>query len=129
MSPEFHGSSKHEQSKLYSLRTSTIKGFAERTESQQLLEKLLNIMAERALAEEFNLEADEVAMFIHQKLEDVRQKEHEDTASIEAKMQRLATEDYFEARKFFEVFPYFYQENNPQLAELERAHEALFKQQ
>ncbi|HEY8886132.1 MAG TPA: hypothetical protein VIM31_01380 [Candidatus Microsaccharimonas sp.] len=129
MSPEFNGSSKHEHSKLYDLKPSTIKGFAERTENQALLEKFLYIMAERALAEEFNIEADETALFIHKKLEDLRQKDRDDAASLEAAMERHATEDYYEARKFFEVYPQFYLPEDPELAELEREHEALFKQQ
>jgi hypothetical protein len=128
MNPEFHGSSKHERSKLYSLNPSTIKGFAERTENQTLLEKLLNVAVDRAFADEFNEDADNVAIFIHQKLEGLRQKERDDLANMESQVQRLATDDYNEARKFFEVFPYFYQDDDPQLAKLEQQHEALFKQ-
>lgn len=129
MSPEFQGSSKHEPSKLYSLEPSAIRGFAERTENQALLEKFLNIVAERALAEEFNTELDNLAVFLFHKLEMLREKDRQDTINMEAEMKRLADEDYLEARRFFEVFPYFYQEDDPAIANLEREHEALFKQQ
>jgi hypothetical protein len=129
MSPEFQGSSKHEPSKLYSLEPSTIKGFAERTENQALLEKFLNIAAERALAEEFSEELDSLTIFLFKKLEALRERDRQDTLHMEAEIQRLADEDYVEARKFFEVFPYFYQEDDPEVAQLEQQHEALFKQQ
>ena len=129
MPGEFQGPSKHERSRLYSLKSSTIRGFAEHTENQTLLEKFLHIMAERALAEEFNMEADEAAIFIHQKLEALRQQDREFTIRNETEMQRLAQVDSDEAKKFFEVFPYYFQDDDPQLAELEQRNESLFKQQ
>ena len=129
MAAEFQNSSHDEETKLHLLRPSTLRGYAEKTDDTRKLERLLHAAVSRAIADEFSVEADETAIFINEKLQSIIKAEHDQEMAILAAAQRLKDEDTLAARSFFEIFPYYYADDDPKIVVLELEHEALFKQQ
>ena len=121
MSPEFPSSPINEHSLLYNLPTSRIQAIAEQCVSKKMLQKLHEIVVDRASVSEYAVEVEEVALYIVAKLAVYEQ---EELSSLRRIQQETKIE--FEMNV---METHFDDPQDPRIAIDEDARIALFKQQ
>jgi len=124
MSSEFDGSFKHEISKLSAQEHQMLQAFAEETEDLEILQRLHDAAVMIAFVDEYNTEADDVAIFIKQKIESIEERA---LAQSKARVAKWAAQDEERERHFLNIFMHVYEKPTDQQIEEEAAREALFK--
>ena len=124
MSSEFDGSFKHEISELSAEEHRMLQAFAEETDDLEILQRLHEAAVMIAFVDEYNTEADDVAVFIKMKIEDIEERALQ---ASKAWVEKWAEQDKERERRFLSIFMHVYQKPSQQQIEEEAKREALFK--
>lgn len=106
ISSEFSESSKEGSVSFYELPCTALRRLVEKATSSQLIEEIIEIALDRAIKNEFDIEANELCIFA---LERQKQLAH------------------IEEQHFYAVSAHFYMKDSPQIEADEEARIALFK--